>query len=455
MMNSNIDSEEDRLRQTILKRVQNELDDTTFHVAAYTVGLDSRVQRVLDMLDVRPKRFRVLGIHGIPGVGKTTLAKSAFSKLVSSFKKCCFISNVRETWEDEGLPGVQKKILGHLSESLVNAKNVGEIAFQFSRMVHQECVLLVLDDITDAKLLESLQIERNKMDKGSTIIITSRDSKVLLDFADNDMLYEVEKLDFNDSLKLFSYHSLRRKKPTEDFDDLSKKIVDSLGRLPLALERVLRISIDGLDKEEQCIFLDISCLLIQMEMKTEDVIDIFECCGFHPRLAIQRLIKRSLLKVTDQNTFWMHDEVRDMGRQIDKNDPGNPSRLWDMKSIMSALKDEQGGHGVRGLVLGNGKRRLPKECKVETTSGSNIQRAPNIETTTICLREKLGEYFLRIRHKDDNVTLCTKSFKPMVNLKLLQINCAQVKGDFRYMPAGLRWLQWKGCPLKSFPSNIP
>lgn len=53
----------------------------------------------------------------------------------------------------------------------------------------------------------------------------------------------------------------------------------------------------------------------------------------------------------------------------------------------------------------------------------------------------------------DLVTLHTTSFTPMVNMRLLEINHVDFEGSFKKMPSGIKWLQWKGCPLEDFPSS--
>lgn len=42
----------------------------------------------------------------------------------------------------------------------------------------------------------------------------------------------------------------------------------------------------------------------------------------------------------------------------------------------------------------------------------------------------------------------------MVNLRLLQINYVNLEAKFKYLPVELKWLQWKGCPMKSLPSDF-
>ena len=52
------------------------------------------------------------------------------------------------------------------------------------------------------------------------------------------------------------------------------------------------------------------------------------------------------------------------------------------------------------------------------------------------------------------VVLHTKPFESMVNLRLLQINHVRLEGKYKYLPAGLKWLQWKECPLKTLPTEF-
>lgn len=51
--------------------------------------------------------------------------------------------------------------------------------------------------------------------------------------------------------------------------------------------------------------------------------------------------------------------------------------------------------------------------------------------------------------KYNEVILDTKSFEPMVTLRLLQINNLSLEGKF--LPDELKWLQWQGCPLECIP----
>ncbi|XP_030961061.1 disease resistance protein TAO1-like [Quercus lobata] len=453
------------LIQRLVKRVLEELNSTPLNVAPYTVGLESRIEELMSLLDVRSNGVQVLGLYGVGGVGKTTLAKALHNKLVGSFQYLVFMKNDRENSEDEDLVYLQNKLINHISPGKPPVYEVSSGISAIKDEVYEKRVLIIMDDIHNVRQLEVLIGRRDWFSEGSRIIITTRNRDVLPDHLVNGF-YEVRELAFTEALQLFSHHALRREKPTERFMNLSKQMVSLTGGLPLALEvfgsflferwrieewkdalqklkrirprnlqDVLKISYDGLDVQEQRIFLDIACLFIKMEIKREDILDALKGCGFRAEIAVTVLRARSLIKIFEDNSLWMHDQIRDMGRQIvlDESpvDPGMRSRLWDRDEIMSVLKGEKGTRCIEGIVL--------------DFEGRPIVQDPS---------EWCKKFLQDNAENERKVVLHTKSFESMVNLRLLQINHVRLEGKYKYLPAGLKWLQWKECPLKTLPSEF-
>ncbi|KAJ4711219.1 Disease resistance protein [Melia azedarach] len=482
-------SDQGQLVQVLVKRVLAELSNNPMKVAAYTVGIDSRVEEVMRLLDVKLNGVLVLGLYGIGGVGKTTLAKAVYNKIVGQFERRSFISNVREISEHDGLISLQKKFIDDLSPD-----NKGLIANEVSanitaikNIISDRKVVIVLDDVDHESQLNALCGAKEWFYEGSRIIITTRDRAVLLENLVNH-LYEVQKLDSPQALQLFSYHALRRQKPTDKFLNLSEQIVSLTGGLPLALEvfgaflfdkrriiewedavgklrnirpgnfqHVLKISFDGLDEQDKCIFLDIACLFVKMKMKREEVIDILKGCGFRAEIAIAVLTAKSLIKVIEDDTLWMHDQVRDMGRQIVReeslHDPGERSRLWDRDEIMTMLKLHKGTRNIQGIVL-DFKKETAKDSSASTSFWDNFLKRPSVTSIISCLK---GRYMKCLQHRTANereVVLRTKPFKSIVSLRLLQINYVRLEGRFKFLPADLKWLQWKECRMKTLPSDF-
>ena len=167
---------------------------------------------------------------------------------------------------------------------------------------------------------------------GNKVLITSRDKQVLKNVVDKT--YEVERLNYEESLKLFSSKALKNYSPTIDHRELIEKIVSHVQGNPLALidlgsslygksteewcsalnklaqdpeiKNVLRISYNGLDSEQKSIFLDIAHFFIgQEQIQATRILD-----GFDHRpviFNISTLINKSLITTSHNIFLEMHD----------------------------------------------------------------------------------------------------------------------------------------------------
>ncbi|KAJ6293581.1 hypothetical protein OIU76_021768 [Salix suchowensis] len=116
-------------------------------------------------------------------------------------------------------------------------------------------------------------------------------------------------------------------------------------------------------------------------------------------------------------------------------------------SGLSSFNDyKQGTEQVQGITLDFEKKKFTRIQRIAWV------RALNPCPTLASLIEKFMD-FLRKGQEEGEMILDTEGFKSMVNLRLLQINHAKLQGKFKNFPAGLKWLQWKNCPLKNLPSD--
>ena len=68
------------------------------------VGIDSRVKEMLDLyLNEGLSSVRFVGICGMGGMGKTTLAEEIYKKISSNFETSIFIANIREETKNQRL----------------------------------------------------------------------------------------------------------------------------------------------------------------------------------------------------------------------------------------------------------------------------------------------------------------------------------------------------------------
>ncbi|KAL2543083.1 transmembrane receptor [Abeliophyllum distichum] len=444
--------EEMHLIESLVKSIIKEINNSPFVVAPYTVGLDFPIEEVMELLDVTHNVPRVLGFLGTGGIGKTTLAKAVYNKLARHFEHRSFITNVRETFSKlDGLLLLQNQLIKDLSTSSVRpADDNNTFMADIRRIFKEKRVLLVLDDVDNANQLNELAIRKDWFSEGSQIIISTRNRYALpTDLVDE--IYEVRQLGSSDSLKLFSYYAFRREKPNETFLKLSKKIVYITGGLPLALQvfgsflldkrrveewrdaleklkkirpnhlqDILRISYDALDDEEKCIFLDIACLLLNLEMKREDIIDAMKGCGFRAEIAFTTLSKRSLIKVIEEDKLWMHNQIRDMGRQIvvqeGYSDIGKRSRIWDRADVLEVLHGQKGTRCIEGIIVDLEVMKRTRILSSRTIALDNLQRAPNFTAVLTYMKEKYKEYFHHGAEEGEGI-VDAKWFKSMDNLR--------------------------------------
>ena len=68
-------------------------------------------------------------------------------------------------------------------------------------------------------------------------------------------------------------------------------------------------------------------------------------CEFFPNKAVDVLKLRSLVKIGDDNILRMHDQLRDLGRQIacekNLNNPGEHSRLFRRDKALDVLENRR------------------------------------------------------------------------------------------------------------------
>ncbi|CAH2033796.1 unnamed protein product [Thlaspi arvense] len=186
----------------------------------------------------------------------------------------------------------------------------------------------------------------------------------------------------------------------------------------------------------------------------EEAVDVLKGCGLNAEAALSVLRQKSLIKFLANDTIWMHDQIQDMGREIDlkevPGDPGMRSRLWDRAEILTVLNNTKGTTSIQGIVL-DFKKKLARDPSAENIALRNLHDKLSIKSVCSYLKNKFIPFPEEEKPKSSEITIPVEPFVPMTKLRLLQINHVELEGDLKLLPSELKWIQWKGCPLKDVP----
>ncbi|XP_020958724.1 TMV resistance protein N isoform X1 [Arachis ipaensis] len=410
-------------------------------VADHPVGLESPVSEVASLLDVNScAEVRMVGIHGIGGIGKTTVATAVYNLIADHFEGVCFLENVRENSNRHGLVHLQTILLSEiLGEKDIKLTSSKQGVFEIQKRLCQKKVLLVLDDVDEHEQLKAIAGMPDWFGLGSRVIITTRDKHLLI-LHEVERTYEVQGLKEKESFDLLTWKAFKTASVSPEYQNVLNRAVTYASGLPLALEvigsnlfrkdlqqwesaldqyekvldnkirKILQVSFDALEKEEQSVFLDIACCFIGYE-SIENLLQAHYGCCMQYHIGV--LGEKSLIRIDwCNNRVTMHDLIVDMGKEIVLEEspkiPGKRSRLWFYKDIVKVFEDNQGTSAIEIIYL---------ERDVEV--------------------------------KWDGTT-----FKDMKNLKTLVIKNGCFSESPKHLPNSLRVLEWWKYPSKYFPHDF-
>jgi hypothetical protein len=353
------------------------------------VGLEDHIANMSALLDLESKEVKMVGIWGSSGIGKTTIARALFNNLFRHFQVRKFIDRSfayksREIHSSANPDDHNMKL--HLQESFLseilrmpNIKIDDPTALE-ERLKYQK-VLIIIDDLDDIMVLDTLVGQTQWFGYGSRIIVVTND-KHFLTAHGIDHIYEVSFPTDVHACQMLCQSAFKQNYAPEGFGDLVVDVVRHACSFPLGLnllgkylrgrneeywmdilprlenglrldgkiEKILRISYDGLDSEDQEIFRHIACIFIHMKVTTIKSLLAESDVSF----ALENLADKSLIHVR-QGYVVMHRSLQEMGRKIVRiqsiDNPGEREFLVDPNDIHDVLNACTGTQKVLGISL--------------------------------------------------------------------------------------------------------
>ncbi|CAL5378196.1 unnamed protein product [Camellia sinensis] len=482
---------ESKFIQIIVQEIAKKLDRTVLSVTPYLTCIESRVKDINSWLQEGSNNVRVMVICGMGGIGKTTIAKTVYNQNFDRFEGSSFLANVRETSkQSNGLVRLQRQLLSDIfKRKIEKIHNVDEGIIKIKDAISCKNVLVVLDDVDELDQVNAIFGMRHWFHPASKIIITTRHDRLL-------KVHEVCEVsmvkEFNDveALHLFSWHAFGQDHPIEAYIKQAKRMTYHCGGLHLALEvlgaslfgksvdawenalaklgsffdekiqNVLQISYDSLDDQHKNLFLDIACFFVEKEK--DFAVKILDECDYYTTVEIQYLIRRCLVTIGVDNKLMMHQLLRDMGREIIRqespNEPGKRSRVWRHKDAYNVLKEKTGTETIEGFILD--LCVLREDMQGKCVNNTQHHHFDDFVDNNLSKRRRLGLFswlptYSVPTESNEEVGLNTDAFFFMRKLRILQLCSVQLIGCYEKFPKKLRWLRWHGFPLKFIPNDFP
>ncbi|GMI65083.1 hypothetical protein like AT4G27190 [Hibiscus trionum] len=437
------------------------LEEGKFHKVSYSPAMEGVVTKGYNAFQSRTKALegvmealgessvRIIGIHGMAGVGKTTLAKEVAARVKEEhlFDEVA-MAVVSHNPDTRKIQGEIADMLGlHYDKETISGR---QMQLRERLLKTEKKILIVLDDLWQKLDLEEIGISfqdaaaQISSTAGCKLLLTSRSSQVL-DLVDAERSFGVEILSQEESMILFEKIVGDLVGKSDDYECIANELVAKCAGLPVAIlaianalkrrdlsswkDALRRLRKAGPNMKEMQQSVNSTIELSYNLLESEEAKSILLLCSLHPQgldihvsdllqcgVALDiledidtledatismnelvRKLKASSLLLEGKGCKWvkMHDLIRDVSISIASKNKG----MW-------VIKD--GNHLKELLKKGN-----LKGCTAISLPHSSIPDLSDVDCSNLEL--------LMLLNKDPSFQVSDTFFKDMNKLKVLSV----------------------------------
>ncbi|PHT34833.1 hypothetical protein CQW23_26633 [Capsicum baccatum] len=229
----------------VVNAPKNPLERKSLTSGKIIVGFKEETNWLITKLTSGPKDLDVISITGMPGSGKTTLAYKVYNdKSVCSHFDLRALCTVDQEYDEKNL---LVKLFNQVTGSDLKFSEDIDVADKLRRQLFGKRYLIVLDDVWDTTVCDDLTRPFPEVEKGSRILLTTRQKEVALHGKRNTDPLKLRLLKLEESWELLEKRAFGNESCPDELLEVGKEIAQNCKGLPLVVDLIAGV-IAGLEK---------------------------------------------------------------------------------------------------------------------------------------------------------------------------------------------------------------
>ncbi|XP_055810949.1 putative late blight resistance protein homolog R1A-3 isoform X2 [Solanum dulcamara] len=238
------------------------------------VGFEEETNWIIRKLTSGPANLDVISITAMPGSGKTTLAYKVYNdKSVSSHFDLRAWCTVEQGYNEKKL---LRNIFNQVSGLDSKVSENIDVADKLRKQLYGKRYLIVLDDVWDTTTWDELTRPFPEVEKGSRIILTTREKEVALHGKLNTDPLNLRLLRSEESWELFEKRAFGKESCPDELLDVGKEIAQNCKGLPLVADLIAGVV--ARKEKKKTVWLEVrnnlSSFILNSEVEVMKVIEL-------------------------------------------------------------------------------------------------------------------------------------------------------------------------------------